>query len=138
MMDPTAPASSSIVHRVDHDRGVVFVAASGNVTADALRAAHAALNGDPKFSSGMDVYIECRVLTGMPTPEELRGMALTSILHRGDVRHGRMAIVATTARSYEAISIFEFFCETSRNQLAIFTDRSAACAWLGIDRVLLP
>jgi hypothetical protein len=86
----------------------------------------------------MDVYIECRVLTGMPTAEELRSMALTSILHRGDARHGRMAIVATTARSYEAVSIFEFFSEASRNQLAIFTERSAACTWLGIDGVSLP
>ena len=138
MLATAAPMDSSIEHHVDHDRGVVFVAASGNVTVDALRAAHAALNADPKFSSGMDVYIECRVLTGMPTPEELRSLALTSILHRGNARHRRMAIVATTARSYEAVSIFEFFSETPRHQLAIFTERSAACAWLGIDRVSPP
>jgi hypothetical protein len=126
-------AGSSIVHRIDHDRGVVWIVASGRVTIEALTAATDALRADPKFSAGMDLFVECRVLTTLPTADELRAIALSSILHHIDSRLGRIAIVTTTARSYEAASTFELFSEFAANRLAIFTDSRQAKAWLGID-----
>src|SRR5206468_2738305 len=137
---PVAPphetSGSSIAHRVDHDLGVVFVTLSGDVTMQTLRAAYLALRADAKFSTGLDILIECRVLTTMPTNDEIRTIALASIMHRADSRHGRVAIVGTTARSYEAASVFELFCEPAPDRLAIFTDRVQARHWLGIDDVI--
>ena len=101
-----------------------------------MSAANSALRADPKFSAGMDIYIECRILTGVPTTDELRGIALSSILHQSEARHGRIAIVAPTARSYEAASTFELFCESAPGRLAIFTDPTEARGWLGIDAVV--
>ena len=125
-------AADPIAYRIDHDSGVVFVTASGGVTVEALRSANAALRADPRFSSGMHIYFECRVVTSVPTADELRTLALASIIRQAEARYGRVAIVATTAGCYEAASTFYFFCEPAPDRLALFTDPTEARAWLGL------
>lgn len=128
----TPSAANPITYRIDHDRGVVFVTASGGVTVEALRSANATLRADSRFSSGMHVYLECRVVTSLPTADELRTLALASIIRQAEARYGRVAIVATTASCHEAASTFCFFCEPAPDRLALFTDPREARGWLGL------
>lgn len=134
----SAATESSIEHHVDTARRVVFVTLAGDITTARLHAARDAVFADPAYVPGMDAWIETRVLTSIPTADEVRGLALSAILHRGDLRQGRVAIVATTAKGYEAASCFELFTDAPPDRLAVFTDPSQARAWLVLDAILAP
>ncbi len=118
-------------HRVDRAAGVVYLTISGDVSMETLHAARDAVLADPGYAPGMDLCLECRVLTTMPSAEDIRAIALRAIMHRAEMRLGRIAIVATTAKSYEAASLFELYTDAPPDRVAVFTDPTAARSWLG-------
>ncbi|HXT18462.1 MAG TPA: hypothetical protein VN706_22735 [Gemmatimonadaceae bacterium] len=123
---------STISHRIDRAHRLVHITLAGDVDSDALYAACERLFADPGFTRGMDVCIECRILTSIPADEQIRALALSALLHRAQQRVGRVAIVATTARGHEAASVFELFADAPEFRLAVFSDATAAREWLGI------
>jgi hypothetical protein len=121
-------------HRIDREQRVVYVTFAGDVSMESLHAARDAVLADPAFTPGMDIFIECRVITTLPTPDEIRSIALRALMQRADVRHGRVAIVATTAKSYQAAQLFELFTDAPAERIAVFTDPLDARAWLAASR----
>jgi hypothetical protein len=132
---PPLDTPTSISHRVRRESRLVHVVVAGDVSVSALHAARDAITADPDYAPGMQFLIECRVITSIPTSEDIRSLALCALLNRADAKIGRVAIVTTTARSYEAAGLFELFIDAP-NRLALFTDSSQARAWLAVDDVI--
>ena len=132
-LSPAAPPTpTSITHRVRRDARTVHIVVAGDVTTEKLYAARDAIVADPDYQPGMHFLIDCRVITTMPSADEIRNFALHILLNRADVAVGRVAMVATTARSYEAASLFELFIDAP-HRLALFTDPGHARAWLAVE-----
>jgi hypothetical protein len=117
-------------HRIDREQRVVYVTIAGDVSVEALHTVRDTVLADPEYTADMNLCIEFRVLTTMPAPEEIRSIALRAVMHRANARLGRIAIVATTARSYEAAGLFELYADAPAERIAVFTDPTAARAWL--------
>jgi hypothetical protein len=120
----------SYPHRIDREERVVHITIDGDVTMESLHAARDAVLADPAYTPGMNVFIDCRVITALPTPDEIRSLALRELMSPSGIRHGRIAIVATTAKSYQAAQLFELFTDAPGDRLGVFTDPVAARAWL--------
>jgi hypothetical protein len=129
---PSRESAQSIEYQIDRDRRVVYVTLAGEVSIDALYAVRDAVLADEHYTRDMNLWIECRVMTSMPSEAEIRALALSVVLHHASVRVGRIAIVAMTARAYEAASHFEVFADAPADRLAIFTDPVQARIWLAL------
>jgi hypothetical protein len=82
----------------------------------------------------MNLCVECRVMTSVPSDGDIRAIALRTVGQRAAASLGRIAIVAMTERSYEAASVFELYADAPQDRLGLFTDPVAARAWLSLDR----
>lgn len=125
-----ARKASSITYRVDRAQRLVYVVVSGAVTLDRLYAARDAVLGDSEYVPGFDIFVECRVLTDIPSNDEIRELALSGVLRRGPAKHGRVAIVATTERAFGAVSLLELYIDAPPDRVAVFTNPVQARAWL--------
>lgn len=128
----SAPSVRSVTCAVDRDRRLVSVTLAGDVTVDALYAARDAVLADVAYVPGMNVWVECRVVSAIPTDGEIRAMALGAVRAFTGSALGRVAIIAMTARSFEAASLFELFADAPTDRLAVFTDPLQARAWLSL------
>lgn len=129
---PGARQPSSIAYRIDRAQRLVYVVVSGAVQLDRVYDAGDAIFADPDYRPGFDVMVECRVLTSIPSPEEIRELALSGVLRRSASTHGRLAIVTTTERAYEAASLLEMYLDAPADRLAVFTNPVQARAWLAL------
>jgi hypothetical protein len=129
---PVPHTPTTISHDIRRQARLVQVIVAGDVTIASLHAARDAILADPDYQPGMHFLIECRVITSIPTADEIREIALSALLNHADAKVGRVAIVATTARGYEAVSLFELFIDAPQ-RLALFTDASQARAWLAVS-----
>lgn len=123
----------AIAHRIDAERWTVFITLAGDVTIETLDGLRERITSDPSFSPGMNVCVECRVMTTLPSDAEIRTLALSTVRHRATSVVGRVAIVALTERSYEAACVFELYADAGTDRLAVFTDPVRARAWLSIN-----
>jgi hypothetical protein len=128
-----AGVARAIAHRIDPERWTVFITLAGDVSVEALHALRDRITSDPAFSPGMNVCVECRVMTSVPSDADIRTLALSTVRHRATSIVGRVAIVALTERSYEAACVFELYADAGTDRLAVFTDPVRARAWLSIN-----
>ena len=119
----------AIEYRIDGERRVVYVTLAGDITCEALIATRDTIAADPAYDRAMAIWIECRVVTSLPSDSEIRQLALRAVLSHASETHGRIAIVAMTARAYEAASRFELFADAPPERLSVFTDPGAAKAF---------
>lgn len=122
----------SIEYRIDREQRVVYVTLAGDVTVESLLSTRDIVVADANYDRSMAIWIECRVMTSMPSEKEIRELALQAVLSHASETHGRIAIVAMTARAYAAATRFELFTEAPAERLGVFTDPVAARAFLGI------
>lgn len=120
----------AIEYRIDGERHAVYVTLAGDISTDALIDARDAIVADPSYDQSMAIWVECRVVTSLPSDAEIRQLALRAVLSHASETHGRIAIVAMTARAYEAASRFELFADAPPERLSVFTDPIAAKAFL--------
>lgn len=129
---PAAQTGSSITYRIDRRRRMVYVVVSGAVSLERLYAARDAIFADPDYAPGFDGLVECRVLTAIPSPEQIRELALSGVLRLGTPRYGRVAIVTTTERAFEAASLLEMYVDAPPDRMSVFTNPVQARTWLAL------
>ncbi len=139
-MSPTTPPrqpaidlSKPVKFRIDPHLAVVFVTVVGDVTAEALRAARAEMRAHPDYRPGMAVYVDCRVVTSIPSEAEVREIVIERLLRARTAPVGKLAIVAMTRLGFELATLFDAFSDDRAGDAAIFTNHDAARAWLGLD-----
>jgi hypothetical protein len=81
----------------------------------------------------MTTYVDCRVVTSIPTGEQIRKLALDRAWWSSTIPTGRLAIVAMTRLGFDYAMNWETFLDEPASRFRIFPSHSAACTWLGID-----
>lgn len=130
---PAIDLTQPVKFRIDPHLTVVFVTVCGDVTAAALRAAGAEIRAHPDYHPGMAVYVDCRVVTSIPSEAEVRGIVIERLLRGRTQAVGKLAIVAMTRLGLDLATLFDAFCDDRAGDAAIFTNHDAARAWLGLD-----
>ncbi len=130
---PAIDLSQPVKFRIDPQRAVVFVTVVGAVTAEAIRAARDGWRSHADYQPGMAVYVDCRVITSIPSEAEVRGIVLERLLQARTVPVGKLAIVAMTRLGLELATLIDAFSDDRAGDAAIFTNHGDARAWLGLD-----
>jgi hypothetical protein len=133
-MDSTPDVSdqSPVRYRIDDAHFVVFAVLDGDVTFADLCMAQDAILSDPAYKPGMSSYVECGVLTSIPSDREIRKLALDRLLRRRDMPVGRSAIVASDLLGAAYATAWESFADEQLQDLRTFSTPGEACRWLGI------
>ena len=124
---PLAPAS----YHIDELVGVVYLSLRGELTIELLRAALAGVMGSPGLRRGLPFYVDCRVLTSIPTPAEIDAFAADLSSHRGAVR-GKAAIVVMTRMGMDYGDMWHAVAGSMNADIEVFTSPADARAWLGL------
>ena len=129
---PDATELSPVRYRIDDANFAVYTTLDGDVTFADLCTAEDAILSDPAYRPGMSLLVECRALTSIPSDREIRKLALDRLLRRREMAVGRSAIVASDPLGAAYATAWESFTDENLQDLRTFSDRGAACRWLGI------
>lgn len=122
-------------YRIDREHGVVYIRLRGDLTFAALCATEDAYLGDPEYAPGMALYVDCRVLTSIPTREQIRKLALDRLFRGVSMPIGPLAIVVLTPLGEEFARGLELFSDTASAPVRTFTSERHAVEWLGVPAV---
>lgn len=114
----------------DWNAGIVYLTLRGDVRFEDLCAAQDEVLTHPRYSPGMSVYMDCRVISSIPSQDEIRKLALSRIVRAQSMPVGRLAIVAMTQLGFTFATGFELFLDDQKNEVGIFTTAEAARTWL--------
>jgi hypothetical protein len=118
----------AISYQVLKNRVVTNV--EGEVTLDDVRAYLVAVRSDPAYRPGIPTLIDCRKVTTLLTPEDLRTIV-------ADIRRlttspvaGRCAMLAPSAAGFGLLRMFEAYSDGAPVEVRAFHDDAEALAWL--------
>src|SRR3954470_11350959 len=86
----------SVTCDVDWEAGIVYITLRGDVRFEDLCSVQDEVLSHPKYSRGMPVFMDCRVVSSIPSQDEIRKLALSRIVRAQSMPVGRLAIVAMT------------------------------------------
>jgi len=121
----------SVRYRVDSEERVVYVTLRGDVTFADLCQAEDEMLGDPQYVPGMSVYVDCSVVTSIPSEQAIRKLALDRLLLKASIDTGRSAIVAATPLGLEYARAWDEFTDAP-SELGVFNTHDRATEWLGL------
>jgi hypothetical protein len=125
-------ASGPVNYEIDAEHAVVYVTLSGAVTFASLCELDEAVMSDSRFRSDMSYYVDCRVLTEIPSVEQIRKLAIDRLLHGAESKLGKIAIVVLTRLGVEYATAWELFADSPNEDVQMFTAPEAARKWLGL------
>lgn len=127
-----------LTYEIDTDHGVVHVVLNGALTFASLCELDDQMRSDPRFRPELSSYVDCRVLTEIPSSGEIRKLAIDRLFHAAECRLGPIAIVALTRLGMEYGSAWELFADSPREDVQLFTSPEDARKWLGLPREWQP
>ena len=125
-------ASGPVSYEIDAAPAVVYVTLSGAVTFALLCELDEQVMSDARFRADMSYYVDCRVLTEIPSVEQIRKLAIDRLLHGADSKLGKIAIVVLTRLGVEYATAWELFADSPNEDVQMFTAPEAARKWLGL------
>jgi hypothetical protein len=134
-LKPLQTGVEPVRYRIDTEHGVVYIRLRGDLTFAALCATEDAYLGDPDYEPGMALYVDCRVLTAIPTREQIRKLALDRLFRGVSMPLGPLAIVVLTPLGVEFGRAWELFSDTAAARVRMFTSERQARDWLGVPAV---
>jgi hypothetical protein len=123
---------------IDTEHGVVHVVLSGALTFASLCELDERLRSDPRFRPQLSSYVDCRVLTEIPSSGAIRKLAIDRLLEGADYQLGRVAIVALTRLGMEYGAAWELYADSPREDVQLFTSPEPARRWLGLPKGWMP
>ncbi|HEX4683338.1 MAG TPA: hypothetical protein VH277_11540 [Gemmatimonadaceae bacterium] len=133
MIDLTTTGTEPVQYRIDRRNGVVYLTLRGKVTFTDLAQAQARILDDPDYHPGTSVYFDCRVITSIPSHDQIRQLSLDQLFRDRAVRSGKFAIVAMTRLGFALATALGDFLDRGGNDVSTFTSHLAARAWLGLE-----
>jgi len=85
-------STDPLSYGIDTQHGVAHVVLAGALTFASLCELDERMRSDPRFRPQLASYIDCRVLTEIPSTGEIRKLALDRLLERAQYPLGRIAI----------------------------------------------
>ena len=134
MSHSTGPLS----YDIDTEHGVVHVLLSGALTFASLCELDERMRSDPRFRPQLSSYVDCRVLTEIPSSGEIRKLAIDRLLEGAGYELGRIAIVALTRLGMEYGAAWELYADSPREDVQLFTSQEPARRWLGLPKGWTP
>jgi hypothetical protein len=127
-------STDPLSYGIDTQHGVAHVVLAGALTFASLCELDERMRSDPRFRPQLASYIDCRVLTEIPSTGEIRKLALDRLLERAQYPLGRIAIVALTRLGMEYGAAWELYADSSSEDVQLFTSPEPACQWLGLPK----
>ena len=123
-------ADVSITYRIDREARRVRTRCAGFVTVADVRDHFRALAEDPDCPEKLDVLLDLREVTSMPSTEQLAEVAQAIGAIRSRVRFGRCAIVATSDALFGTARVFEVAAARVFDTTGVFRGPTEAETWL--------
>jgi hypothetical protein len=133
MIDLTNTGTEPAQYRIDCKNDVVYLTLRGKLTFSDLANAQARILGDPAYHAGMSVYCDCRVITSLPSHDQIRQLSLDQLFRDRAAPSGKFAIVAMTRLGFALATALSDFLDRGKNDVRTFTSHLAARAWLGLE-----
>jgi hypothetical protein len=127
-------STTPLTYAIDAEHGVVHVLLSGSLTFASLCELDERMRADPKFQPQLSSFVDCRVLTEIPSTAEIRKLALDRLLEGAGHPMGRIAIVALTRLGMEYGAAWELFADSPKEDVQLFTSPEPARHWLGLPK----
>ncbi|HEX4682022.1 MAG TPA: hypothetical protein VH277_04900 [Gemmatimonadaceae bacterium] len=130
MIDIAHTGTDPVQYRIDPERRIVHVTLRGAVTFADLSAMQADILEDPSYCSEMAVYLDCRVVTAIPSHEQIRKLALDRLFRSASIPPAKLAMVAMTRLGFALASAIEAFLDAPKSQVRVFTSHVEARDWV--------
>ena len=131
MIDLATAGSDPVNYHVDATRGLVFITLRGHVTFVDLHRVQSLILSDPRYRDGMSLFIDCRILTAIPSHDEIHTLAFEPLFRPVVGGRARVAVVAMTRLGFAfALALDSFLC-ASEDDIGLFTSHIEARAWIG-------
>lgn len=121
-----------LTYRVDKQQSIVRSHGTGVLSMKDLFDYFAASRADPDFDPGMHRLMDLREVTGLPSSEDIRSLAVFART-KAPVETARMAILASSDLAFGVSMMFKAFVGYGE-RLIVVRDENEAIAWLTAAR----
>jgi len=122
--------SPALMYTIDDEQGVVFVELLELSDPRAVIRCITDLRRDPRFHVTYDIVVDCSHLARVPDRRLIERYARLSRKTVVGERRGRIAICASSGRTYGMARFFEMLSGVSSEYLCAFRTEQQAAAWL--------
>ena len=123
-----------VIYEIDTTEGLIRTQCPGYVTLPEVMAHFRALELEEDCPSNLDVVLDLRETTSIPSSDELRAVSEEISRIRDTVRFGACAIVVNSEAWQGTAMVFEVFAARGFRTTRIFRELSTAEAWLTAQR----
>ncbi len=127
-----------VIYQIDAARGLIRTKCVGNVTFPEVADHFRALEADPDCPGRLDVLLDLRETTSLPTDLQLKAVSEEIARIRRTVHFGACAIVASSDALFGTAKIFEVVAARVFRVTEVFRGPAAAEAWLAKQRAPNP
>lgn len=120
----------AISYRIVDD--MVFTEMGASFSLDDVRAYLAAVLGDPSYRSGMPSLVDCRHVTALLSPADLRVIAADIASVTTAPVSGRCAVLAATDVVFGMVRMYEAYSDGAPVEVRAFREKNEAMAWLNV------
>lgn len=110
--------------------GIVFTDMEASFSLDDVRVYLAAVMTDPSYRNGMPSLVDCRRVTALLSPEELRVIAADIGKLTTAPVSGRCAVLASSDVVFGLLRMYEVYSDGAPVEVRAFRDQNEAMAWL--------
>jgi hypothetical protein len=119
-----------VTYRIDRGAGLIRTRCAGFVTLEEVLDHFERLTEDPDRPAKLDVLLDLREITSLPSVTQLASVAGAIAEMRSRVRFGACAIVATSDAWYGTAKIFEVAAAGAFDASGVFRGPTEAETWL--------
>ena len=124
-----------VTYQIDLANRLIRTQCTGPITVAEVLNHFRLLEQDPSCPDRVDVLLEVRDGTTVPTSGELRNVTWEIATMRGRVQFGICAIVAPTNVLFGMMRVFKVYSEDYFRETEVFRDLSEAEVWLAAQRL---
>ena len=127
-----------VVYRIAPEKGLIRTRCFGPVTLAEVAEHFRDLERDPDCPPRLDVLLDLRDVTSLPSDSQLRAVAQEILRIHDTVQFGACAIIATTDALFGTAEVFEVFAAPGFRVTKVFRSAADAEAWLEGERAPIP
>jgi hypothetical protein len=110
--------------------GIVFTTMEATLSLGDVRVYLAAVLADPAYHAGMPSLVDCRQVTALLSPADLRTIAAEIANITTAPVAGRCAVLAASDVVFGLVRMYEAYSEGAPVEVRAFRDYDEAMAWL--------
>jgi hypothetical protein len=124
-----------ISYQIDKKAGLIRTKCWGKVLIDEIRDHFQTLAKDPKLVDRLDVLLDLRGMTYLPTADEFREASIIMSRVPATLRFGAGAIIAQRDALYGMSRMYSVFAEQFFREISVFRSAPEAQEWLRVHHI---